>query len=938
MNLVKRLTLLVGMMFSVSVWAAGMKVQVEGEMVRLISPRWVVTLKSGLIIGIENRLTGEVFAEVRKGVPAALPYGLGVQTGVLEEARRLHSPWGTSDLSQGETDPTAQFPSQHRPHLGSEVKIIKQKNGVVMKYRNLAAAGRVYPEETYELSATIEEPTGALLVTVSGTGAGGIYGAAFGVANLEKTLKATVSHMGGMTFDEQWPKGQYTLGDGGPFLEAPVIALESKRGAIGIWAQDNLFRPKNLFWQNTASSFNLVWQTRNIMPFEMRKEARSVQWRLNCFCGSWVAAMDPYRKWFQKTFAEDIAARPAWAKRIRVIVPEMPISEERMKRLAEVFDPSTVLLHAWAARKPAFDTELPDFTPREEFIKSVETAHRLGFYTSAYVNAVCINKSPRVMEEYHLKDVVLLRGRLFDDRKVSWDDYKEGAIIYTDPLSSAWRKLHAHLMKEFVDKTKVDSLYEDCAGTCGDFGNGVVDGLQPLQGTYYLLKEVRQAVGAKIAFSSEYHVERTAPFVNWALHGTAWGHEAFLKKRVVRGRAVNNFLWGPDVLTWIHGNSVDLADVLGGIMPVSDLWIQATRGEGAYHIFRARLMSERQLQPAYPETPWPADVLCYYRDAKGNYYQLVERNGHILLDEKGKEVYRRTRNLTKVKTALSLRGWPAYNQEGPIGLDKNWEYCLLPGPRKETLLCVEDLPESVYVRGYREGEGFIILSLGLQEDSGKTETVRMQYTLKEKVRQTLVEGKEVFPEQKNSSYLLTLPPETTIVFLTGQARKAGSDGLVGSVEDQGYIVPANGPGLVLEMTRGKLLSSPFRIPGEQKVLPGYLAATPAGTRLVFDYVVEIPERDSVLRLYGYHVPQKYGDGQKTLIWINGRLVMETVVPRDEGKLHCWEIPLGEFWHKAVLITIASDPNRDSNCDNLRLSRPYLVTDPKVKEPVHRILD
>ncbi|HPP12192.1 MAG TPA: DUF6259 domain-containing protein, partial [bacterium] len=808
--------------------AANLKVQLEGSRVRLLSSRWAVTLEAGVVTGIENRLTGEIFTSPAGGVPAALPYGLGVQTGAVEEARRLHSPWGTSDLSQGETDPTGQFPSQHRPHAGSQVKITRLKDGVVMSYRGLAAAGKVYPEESFQLAARFEAGSGALVLVASGQGTGGVYGAALGVANLNKSLKATVSHMGGMTFDAVWPTGQYTLGDGGPFLEAPVIALESRRGAVAVWAQDSLFRPKNLFWQNTPGAFNLIWQTRNIMPFAPQKEATSVAWRLNCFQGSWVAALEPYRDWFQKTFAEDIKARPAWSKKIRVIVPQLPLSEESMKKLAAVFDPATVLLHAWAARKPNFDTELPDFTPREEFIRSVESAHRLGFRTSAYVNAVCINKDARVTEEYRLRQCVLLRGRLFDEKKPSWDDYKLGSIIYTDPLSPGWRKLHARLMKEFVEKTKVDSLYEDCAGTCGDFGNGIVDGLAPLQGTYYLLKETRQAVGPEIAFSSEYHVERTAPFVTWALHGTAWGHQPFLEKRVVRGRPVNNFIWGPDVLTWIHGDSVDLADVLGGIMPVSTLWLEATRGEGAYHVFRAKLMAEKQLKPAYPKTPWEKDVLAYYQDSQGNLYRLLERSGHILLDQKGREVYRRTRGLVRVKTTLALRGWPAYDQDGPIGLDPDWQYCLVPGPREETLLRVKSLTDGVYIRGYREGKGFILLSLSPIKSWKTSGQARMEYLMKTGVFRTFVNGKEVTPERKNEGWLLEAPLEATIVFLTGEAEKPAADGLLGEVDDQGDIVPGKGPELVLEMARGKLLQVPFKVPGEGKSLPGYLAAVPDG--------------------------------------------------------------------------------------------------------------
>ncbi|MCM8769142.1 MAG: hypothetical protein NC911_05640 [Candidatus Omnitrophica bacterium] len=92
----------------------GLKIQVEGKRVHLLSSRWVVTLESGLITGVENRLTGEIFASPQQGIPPSLPFGLGVQTGAIEEAKRLHSSWGSSDLAQGDTDPTAIFPSQHR--------------------------------------------------------------------------------------------------------------------------------------------------------------------------------------------------------------------------------------------------------------------------------------------------------------------------------------------------------------------------------------------------------------------------------------------------------------------------------------------------------------------------------------------------------------------------------------------------------------------------------------------------------------------------------------------------------------------------------------------------------------------------------------------------------------------------------------------------------
>ena len=61
-----------------------------------------------------------------------------------------------------------------------------------------------------------------------------------------------------------------------------------------------------------------------------------------------------------------------------------------------------------------------------------------------------------------------------------------------------------------------------------------------------------------------------------------------------------------------------------------------------------------------------------------------------------------------------------------------------------------------------------------------------------------------------------------------------------------------------------------------------MAATPGGVRLVFDHVVRVPHKDSVLRLYGVHVPQKYGDGQRAMIWLNGKLLFDAPLTTRVG--------------------------------------------------------
>lgn len=49
------------------------------------------------------------------------------------------------------------------------------------------------------------------------------------------------------------------------------------------------------------------------------------------------------------------------------------------------------MFQIWNARKPNFDTELPDWTPRKGYVEGVERLHKHGFKAMAYVNTYCAN-------------------------------------------------------------------------------------------------------------------------------------------------------------------------------------------------------------------------------------------------------------------------------------------------------------------------------------------------------------------------------------------------------------------------------------------------------------------------------------------------------------------------------------------------------------------
>ena len=909
---------------------------------RIETRRWQVTLQDGLFVELVNNLTGEVHAREGAGPFRSLPSGLGVQTGALEQARDLHSVWRQRELDTAHKGDL--FPSQHRPYADSLFTCRQPGiHTLSLTYKGLATGDKKYPEETFTLRVSLDPQTGDLLLSASGSSpSGGVYGAMVGVANIDKGTIAQVAHFGGVKFDQDWPRGQYSLQDGGPFLEAPVVALEGKSGSWAIWAEDANFGPKALYWQNTPAAFYLLLESRNLSPFDSYRETATVTWHVNCARGSWVTAARFYRDWFRRTFASDLATRtPAWARRIRVVCERLSMTTAQLSSISDVLGPATVLLNAWDARKPAFGQDLPDFTPRKSFIEGIKLAHEHGFRTSGYVNTYCISKNSPVCLARHIQDFILLPTRLFESAK-SLSDWKDGDIIYTDPLSPRWREFHAASMKEFVDATNTDALYEDVAGVSGDHGNGVVDGIYAGRGSYEALRAVRQVLPS-VALATEYNTEPIAPFSTWPLRGnSSWGNDAFRDVLSLHASPFEAYIFGPDVLAWTQVNptaattlfhrGLDYADAMGGLAWLLGAeWIHVTRGDQALALSRARLFSNLQLQPYFPETKWPKEVVAFYQDRGGKTYKVVERGGQAFVGPDNRELYRRTRNLRHVKTSLVIPGWPAYDSEGPIGLNPAAKYSLIRGERVDTKLKISALSNTTCIQSYREGEHFIVLGLGCGAEE-TTAGAEFTYQLPTATYRTLVNGVRHEPAQIGKNFILTVPANGTVVWLDGLAPLPDKDGYLGTGGEEGQLI-ANGLGISVDPERGKLL----RVRMEKGL--GVLAVCPtAGVELTMDYAVMVPSGSSVLRVFGVHLSTPYGDGMTAKLLLNGRAIFVNQMGPKDSRFRQWDIPLGHYAGQPVLITLATNPNKDTNADNLRLTRPRIVDAPAITKPADQVLE
>jgi hypothetical protein len=526
--------------------------------------------------------------------------------------------------------------------------------------------------------------------------------------------------------------------------------------------------------------------------------------------------------------------------------------------------------------------------------------------------------------------------------------WKAGNIIYGDPLSRRWREFHARSMKAFVEASGADSLYEDCAGCSGDHGNGAVEEIYAGRGSYEALRTVRRLL-ADVPFSTEYNTEPIASFSTWPLRGNyLWGSEAFRDALSTHASPLEAYLFGPDVLAWVmvhpttaakhFHRAVDYADAMGGLAWVySPAWLTVTRGDQALALHRAKLFSRRQLQPFFPETKWEPGVMCYYRDANGRSYKVVDRDGQALLGPDGKELYRRTRGLGRLKTALVIPGWPAYDAQGPIGLNSAVKYSLIPAAeephetRRGTILCVSALSPDTYIDSYREGDGFVALTLG-QVPANKAATVRLSYSLSKPCQQVLVNGLPARPKAAGRNFELLLPSNSSVLWIYRLPEGPSKDGYLGAGNEDGQII-AEGLGLAVDAQRPKLVRF-----GSEKGPCAITVCPSTGVELFLDYLLTVPDAASVLRVFGMHHKEKHGDGMTAKILVNGRQIFATPMPRDEGRWHQWDLPLGASAGKPALVTLVANCNRDTNCDNLRLTRPRIVEDSSVKQSTHQTLD
>ena len=350
-----------------------------------------------------------------------MPRGMGHLRGGVEHVERLHIPWHGSSVTLAEESEIHPRPNRRdepvyfRPHEQSEFSTREIENGVEATWRGLTNGEEVFADDRLTIAAWVEPGTGHVAFKASAASPErGVFGVQVPIANLHADHDFIIPSFSGIMVNRRMTTGLKTFDGLRNFLEARVVGIKGRDGSVGLWAQDDLFYNHYLFFHWSGRAFSLAFEHLNLMPIEDHDRPESVVYYLDVFDGGWVDAMTPYRDWYRERFAEEMKLRASteWADRIRIIIDSFAKDDsEMLARVAEMFEPDTVLFHEWNARAPGFDTELPDWTPREGYADRVRAIQEHGFRTMAYVNTYCVNYNSPVFQRDNIAEFGLTRKR-----------------------------------------------------------------------------------------------------------------------------------------------------------------------------------------------------------------------------------------------------------------------------------------------------------------------------------------------------------------------------------------------------------------------------------------------------------------------------------------------------------------------------------------------
>ena len=950
--------------------ALAQRVAIAPDGFTVTTPSIEITVSSGAVTRVLNKLTGETHTSpvARSAWMPRGVLGMPATPAGVQAVQTLHTEWGSHPIYNNAQLAESIARIARYPGIGTKCTVTKTASGARAVYIGLTDGVRAYPGDQLTVDAVADTRSGHIELTATATtAADDLVGTIVPVANLHANHSVYAASFGGLVYTpaDLAAKRLHALNNA-PFVEAPVLVAESRTGSIALWVEDATFPTYAAFFGGDGNATAIGIEQLNDMPFEGKRASRASRWKIGAFRGAWPNAMAPYRAWYARTFAPEIAMRDSssWARDISVIVDRATTDAATLKRLASTLDPARVLLHEWNPRQAAFDTALPDWTPRAGFPDFVANAHGLGFKVMGYVNTHCVNHGSPVAVADGVTGFALTRPiesiSRYSARRKTFSNAAAGELLYLDPLSPGWRRYHADQMIRWRAATGVDANYEDTAGTAGDFGNGTVGGLRGAQGGWAQFRELLER--NPVPMATEYAPDNMAFASNWALrYSQAWGTPEIRKTWESRHRPVASYLfsgaraWVPTVAAETEpGKWTTLAcsDALGGVaqLEASAMTFDARTGLARHMLDRARLFAELRLAPHYANWPIDPTVACQYADRSGNIYRYQVRNGlQQLVRANGSPLYQRVTGANRLDTPLEIRGWPAYTATGVIGLNPAAVYALAPkesAATPPTLVQIDKCPPTSALTRYIESADFVLAAFSGAGGALRTGTSELGIVAQADFVEVLVRdasGRVVrrnAPLARGARMDLVIADPSEVLLLR---RAIAPLALPAGSGDQVFLAQAPVAGKFVSdatgIERGGSFVPPYTttlsLAGISQRTPFKFTAGGGDSEIAFDYPMVAPSADSAVEFTIRNTQTKYGNGSVCRVLVNGRSVFtEDLGPvKDPTGRLVWDtsaricrVPVGAHAGRPIVVTVAVWGKGDTNADEIWMTEPRLVRD------------
>ncbi|MBR7103952.1 MAG: hypothetical protein IKC65_03330 [Lentisphaeria bacterium] len=919
---------------------SALEMEQKGRDVIFRTSRLQATVRDGRIVHLTSLKDGFVFADGKQDEPSDTA-GLGNMNGRELQLSHYHQLIG--DHTQKHQNKLGRIQLYRRPDRRSQLSVKREKASVTLTWKGLADHKKYYPEDFISIRFR-EDEKGALCFTSRGASQEkGVFGMQVSLDNLVSSGRFILPVYGGTAYSAgEGPKMVMSFRHTMDFYEAPVMTFEAGKNAVGMWSEDPKFCMMHAFVRRGKKSASFAFEYLNLMPFDDLKKTESREIKLNVFPGgSYLAAARPYRDWYRKTFAKELAQRDStWAVNICSMVNNQPRLNHstNVDELARIAGKENILFMFYALRKEAFDTNLPDHTPRPQVVKAVEELHRKGLRAMGYCIPFCVNKNSPLFKKDDLAKITLTKRHQIDNYQAirdmggqRWDNVPNGKLLYLDPLSVAWRRyiipIHIRMLKE----SKLDALYEDTLGVAQDYGNGVINGASGPYGATLMAKELKAAL--KVPFATEYGHASSAFVSNWALIQAKIRLNTMYLLHNRYPLATYLFGYRPWAFPKLNetGKRGDLgkhlalssADSLGGLGhfsfgPYLFLPGKYTMKSGMRDLcnLQAALYAQRGLRPYFPEEGFPEGVRSMFTDRKGGKYCYYD-DGKLqqLCGPDGAALYGRLDSAEVLAHKdLTIPGWPVTDKGKLNSLDPETRYALFPGKDTGTALKTPALEKDVKVVTYRQLKD--LLCLELEGKNGKKKTV-VSLTLDKNFKHLWING----VKQKKSSGRFE-------VSLPGCITAAAAES-----------VPGNTVSLVAAASGLKVGERAFPTEIRRVYFNQKMYQLDAGEIKYLDQLVKVKDKDTVFTVSYIYPPTgtRLSNASSVKILVNGQpageefKAAEMLNPRKhpryryDNRFVTWRIPLGKFAGQSVLVSVRVDDEGDGYDDLQFLSVPRLTS-------------